>query len=237
MDAALMNIGLGLVTSLLGALLGGLWERGRRRRTVHRQASVFGVRPGEPCTIVLGSKHDAPLTAHRRDATAGIELAAFLAGLGCPVVVKDGSLRGGNGDRTEFCIGGPVGGANPRTGGHLAAHLPGVAIRPFEAAEDGVAIDVGGRLYRFDRGVQEYVLVARFTPAESSRPVVLFCGQSSVGNQAAIAFLRREYAQVMAAVPSVNRFCVLIRIGHIGTYLFHQAALEQDVSEAAFARH
>ncbi|MGX1916062.1 hypothetical protein ACWIID_45890 [Streptomyces phaeochromogenes] len=235
MDSALVNIGLGLLTSLLGGVLGWLWERGRRRRVVYRKAAFFGVRPGEPCLIVLGSKHDSPGSAHQRDARAGIELAVLLAGLGCQVAVEGGNLRGGNEDRTEFCIGGPVGGANPRTGGHLAAHLPGVTIRPFGTGEDAVAIDVGGRLYRFDRGTEEFALVARFTPPESTRPVLLVCGQSSVGNQAAITFLRREHAQVAAAVTSVHRFCVLIRIGHIDTYLFHRTSLEQDVSAAAFA--
>ncbi|MFJ3305054.1 hypothetical protein ACIPSA_18405 [Streptomyces sp. NPDC086549] len=236
MDAALANIALGLVTSLLGAVLGWLWRGGRRRRALYRKAAFFGVRPGERCLMVLGSKHGSPGNAHHRDARAGVELAVLLAELGCRVTVEGGTLLGGNGDRTEFCIGGPEGGANPRTGGHLAAHLPGVSIRPFGPGDDSVAIDVGGRLYRFDRGIQEYALVARFTPAESTRPVLLVCGQSSVGNQAAVEFLRREYAKVAAAVQSAQRFCVLIRIGHIDTYLFHQASLEGDVSRAAFGQ-
>ncbi|MFI6333510.1 hypothetical protein [Streptomyces sp. NPDC050535] len=230
----LLNVGIGLATSLLGAVLGRLWERGRRRRGLNRKAVFFGVRPGEDCLIVLGSKHGTPGSAHHRDARAGIELAVLLAEFGCRVAVEPGTLRGGNGDRTEFCIGGPVGGANPRTGGHLAAHLPGVAIRPFGSGDDAVAFAVGGQQYDFDRGVQEYALVARFTPVESTRPVILVCGQSSVANQAAVQFLRRDYAQVAASVASVHRFCVLIRVGHIGTYLFHRASLEGDVSAAAF---
>ncbi|MCM2422177.1 hypothetical protein [Streptomyces sp. RKAG293] len=220
----------------MGAVLGWLWERGRRRRALYRKADFFGVRPGEDCLIVLGSKYGTPGSAHHRDARAGIELAVLLAGLGCRVSVESGALRGSNGGRTEFCIGGPVGGANPRTGGHLAAHLPGVAIRPFGPGSDAVAITVGGRQYDFDHGVQEYVLVARFTPVESTRPVILVCGQSSVANQAAVEFLRRDYSQVAGAVGSVHRFCVLIRVGHIGTYLFHQASLERDVSVAAFGQ-
>ncbi|MGW8695690.1 hypothetical protein ACWGOK_01850 [Streptomyces eurythermus] len=134
-------------------------------------------------------------------------------------------------------MGGPLGGANPRTGGHLAAHLPGVTLHPYDSTNpDSVAIEVGGAKYLFDRGNEEYVLVAKFTPAESSKPVFVVCGQSSTAHLAAIHFMRREFAQGAKQLSSIDRFCVLIKVSDIGTYQHHRTALEQDVSAAAFAR-
>ncbi|GAA3539116.1 hypothetical protein [Streptomyces osmaniensis] len=122
------NIGIGLVTSLLGGVFVWLWERTKRTREVNRRAAFFGVRPGQTCLIVLGNKYNAPGTAHYRDVRAVVELSLLAGELGCKVAVESGDFRGSNGDRTEFCVGGPSGGANIRTGGHLAAHLPGVTM-------------------------------------------------------------------------------------------------------------
>src|SRR5690606_38773854 len=148
---------------------------------------------------------------------------------------ESGDFRGGNGDRTEFCVGGPIGGANIRTGGHLAAHLPGVVIHPYDGTHpDSVAIEVGGEKFLFDQGNQEYTLVAKFTPVESVCPVFLVAGQTSMANLAAIHFLRREYAQVARQLSSVERFCVLVKVSDIRTYEFHRARLEREVTAAAF---
>ncbi len=109
-----------------------------------------------------------------------------------------------------------------------------MTITPFSDRPDSVAFVVGEERYYFDRGHQEYAVVAKFTPPESSRPVVLVCGQSSVANQAAIHFLRREYAQVARSVASVDRYCLLVKVSHIDVYSFHRAGLERDVSAEAF---
>lgn len=226
---------LGLVTSLLGGGFVWLWERAKRARAVNKRAAFFGVRPGQTCLIVLGNKHNSPGVAHYRDIRAAMELALIAGELGCHVSVESGDFRGGNGDRTEFCVGGPIGGANIRTGGHLAAHLPGVVIHPYDGTHpDSVAIEVGGEKFQFDRGNQEYTLVAKFTPVESVCPVFVVAGQTSVANLAAIHFLRREYAQVARQLSSVERFCVLIKVSDIRTYEFHRAGLEREVTAAAF---
>ncbi|MEU3523585.1 hypothetical protein AB0E62_06920 [Streptomyces sp. NPDC038707] len=233
----LENIVIGLVTSLLGGAFVWVWERAKRTREVNRRAEFFGVRPGQACLVVLGSKYNSPGTTTHRDARAAMELAVLAGELGCDVLVETGAFRGSNGDRTEFCVGGPLGGANLRTGGHLAAHLPGVTLHPYDSTNpDSVAIEVGGEKYLFDRGNEEHVLVAKFTPAESSKPVFVVCGQSSTANLAAIHFLRREFAQVAKRLTAVDRFCVLIKVSDIGTYQHHRAALERDVSAAAFTR-
>ncbi|MFE4718830.1 hypothetical protein ACFRLW_20775 [Streptomyces sp. NPDC056728] len=237
MQSVIENIAIGLVTSLLGGGFVLLWERAKRARVVNKRAAFFGVRPGQTCLFVLGNKHNSPGTAHYRDVRAIVELALLAGELGCLVSVEPGDFRGGNGDRTEFCVGGPTGGANLRTGGHLAAHLPGVFIHPYEGSgPDSVAIEVGGEKFLFDRGNHEYALVAKFTPAESACPVFLVAGQTSMANLAAIHFLRREYAQVARRLSSVKRFCVLIKVSDIGTYEFHHAKLEREVTAAAFRR-
>ncbi|MER6260771.1 hypothetical protein ABT203_14505 [Streptomyces sp900105245] len=234
MLSVVANVAIGLLTSLVGLGLGSLWERGRRARALYRKAAFFGTRPGEHCVIVVGTKHGQPGTTQQRDLRAVVELTVLLAELGCRVSVESGDLRGSNGDRTEFCVGGPIGGSNPRTGGHLTAHLPGVTIAPFSDRPDSVAIVVGGQRYAFERGHQEYAVVAKFTPPESSRPVVLVCGQSSVANQAAVHFLRREYARVARSVASVDQYCLLVKVSHIDVYSFHRSVLERDVSAEAF---
>lgn len=231
--SVLANVAIGLLTSVLGGCLLWLWERGKRTRTLNKKGAFFGVRPGGTCLIVLGHQHDAPGAAHHRDVRAAVELAMLAGELGCQVTVESGDFRGGNGDHTEFCVGGPLG-SNARTAGHLAAHLPGVTIHPYSTREDSVAIAVGGEQYRFDRGNQAYALVAKFTPQESSRSVFLVCGQSAVSNQAAIHFLRREYQQVARQLASVERYCILIKASGIGTYDFHRAELVGDVTAAAF---
>ncbi len=234
--SALANIAMGLVTSLLGGGFVWLWERGKRTRTLNRKARFFGIRPGETCLVVLPNKHNAPGTAHHRDVQAVVQVAMLAGELGGHVVVASDSLRGSNGDRTEFCVGGPLGDANIRAGGHLAAYLPGVTLHPYSDRPDSVAFSVGGEQYLFDRGNAEYALVAKFTPQESSRPVVLVCGQSALANQAAIHFLRREYARVATEITSEERYCLLIKISDIRTYEFHRAVLERDISAAAFAQ-
>ena len=229
------NIALGLVTSVVGGGLAWLWQRARHIGYVNRKASFFRVRPGETCLAVLGGKHNAPTTAQYADIRAIIEFAMLAGELGCPIEVESGDFRGGSGDRTEFCVGGPLGGANPRAGGHLALYLPGVTIHPYGSGPDAAAFEVGGELYRFDHDNEEYALAAKFTPYGSDRPVLLVCGHSPLANQAAIHFLRREYVRLVRDLESTERYCLLIKISGMATYAHHHAVLERDVTAAAFA--
>jgi hypothetical protein len=100
-----------------------------------------------------------------------------------------------------------------------------------------VAFVVGGRSFFWERGNQEYALVARFTPAESSRPVIVICGQTAIANRAAIDFVKREYRTLSKLVASIDRFCLMVRVNSIATYGHEAAELACDVSEAAFTPH
>ncbi|MET9998626.1 hypothetical protein ACIPM5_29085 [Streptomyces microflavus] len=236
--SVIVNVLVGLATSLIGGACVWLWERSKRSRTVRRKAAFFGVVPGETCVIIIGNKHNLPDVTNRKDVRAIIEVATLAGQLGCDVVTESSNeYRGSNDARTEFCIGGPLGDANVRTGGHLAAHLPGVSILPYSQEAESAAFVVGGHRYLFEKGRLEYSLVAKFTPPESTHPVFLVCGHSSLANQAAIHYLKRHYRDVARSLNSLDRFCILIKVPDIGTYGFQAAALERDITRVAFARN
>ncbi|MEW2397372.1 hypothetical protein [Streptomyces sp. NPDC046862] len=233
----MVNVLVGLVTSFIGGGFVWLWERAKRARVLRRKADFFGLVPGETCFIVIGNKHNARGVADHKEIRAMIEVATLAGQLGCDVDTEAGDdFRGSNGDRTEFCVGGPLGDANPRTGGHLAAHVPGFSILPYGPGADSVTFVIGGHRYPWLKNEVEYAVVAKFTPPEATRPVLVVCGQSALANQAAIHFLKRDHRQVAESLDSVDRFCVLIKVAGIGTYGFQGASLERDVTDAAFTR-
>lgn len=235
--SVIVNVLVGLATSLIGGACVWLWERGKRSRVVRRKADFFGVVPGETCVIVIGNKYNLPDATNRKDVRAIIEVATLASQLGSDVVTESSNdFRGSNDARTEFCIGGPLGDANVRTGGHLAAHLPGVTILPYSEGPESGAFVVGGQRYLFEKDSLEFTLVAKFTPPEATRPVFLICGHSSLANQAAIHYLKRHHRDVARSLESLDRFCILIKVPAIGTYGFQAAALERDITREAFTR-
>ena len=127
MSSALLNITIGLATSIIGGGSVWLWQRVRNARLLRRKEIFFGLEPGGTCLIVMNNKANMVGSTHHHDVQAMIEIAALAGGVGSLVLIEScNEFHGINGDRTEFCIGGPGGGSNPRTGGHLAAHLPSV---------------------------------------------------------------------------------------------------------------
>ncbi len=235
--SVVVNVLVGLATSFIGGACVWLWERGKRSRLLRRKADFFGVVPGETCLVVIGNKHNRRDVATHKDIRAIIEVATLASQLGSDVVTESSNdFRGSNDNRTEFCIGGPLGDANVRTGGHLATHLPGFTILPWGPGPESVAFIVGGERYLWDKGNVEHALVAKFTPPQASRPVFLVCGQSSLANQAAIHYLKRDHRDVAASLSSTDRFCLIIKLAGIGTYGFQNATLERDVTDTAFTR-
>jgi len=235
-SAAVVNIVIGLATSVIAGGSVWLWGRAKNARVRRRQERFFGLAPGGTCLIVMNNKYNMPGSAHHNDVQAMIEIATLASGIGSAVSIEScNDFHGLNGDRTEFCVGGPAGGSNPRTGGHVAANLPGVTLRPYGPARpDSMAISVGGEEFRREPGSEEYALVAKFTPPGSTSPVIVICGQHSLANRAAIGYLKREYRQLSKILRSVDRFCIVVRAASVGTYGHQAAELAGDVTAAAF---
>lgn len=235
MSAVALNIVIGLVTTLLSG--GAVWARQRVKslRLLQRREAFFGLGRGGTCLIIMNSKWNTPGSSTHDDVHAMIEVATLAQELGCRISVRasDG-FHESNGERTEFCVGGPE--SNARTRGHLASQLPGVTVRPVRAGRrDSAAIVVGDQRFLLDEGTEEYVLVAKFTPPAATHPVILICGQTPITNRAATHFLKRDYREVSKVVASLDRFCVLLRVDSAGTYGYEATGFECGVSATAFA--
>jgi hypothetical protein len=238
-SSALVNIAIGLVTSVVGGAAVWLWQRVRNGSILRRQEAFFGLQPHGICLIVMNNTATKMGATHHNDVQTMIEVATLASGVGSAVLIEScNDFHEINGDRTEFCIGGPMGGSNPRTGAHLAAHLPGVRITPHDPARrNSLAIVVDGQEFRYDRGSEEHALVAKFTPPGSSRPVIVICGQSSIANRAAIHFLKREYRGLSKILSSTDQFCIIVRVTSSDAYGYQAAELAGDVSAVAFVSH
>src|SRR6516225_8751279 len=122
-SSVLANIAIGLVTSVIGGGAVWLWQRARNVRTLRRKERFFGIEPGGTCLIVMNNKYNMPGSTHHNDVHAMIEIATLASSIGSAVLIEScNDFQGVNGNRTEFCIGGPA--SNPRTAAHVAAHLP-----------------------------------------------------------------------------------------------------------------
>jgi hypothetical protein len=233
-SSVLANIAIGLVTSVIGGGAVWLWQRAGSVRALRRKERFFGIEPGGTCLIVMNNKYNMPGSTHHNDVHAMIEIATLASSIGSAVLIEScNDFQGVNGNRTEFCIGGPA--SNPRTAAHVAAHLPGITLRPFDRdLDESAAILVGDEQFRFIRNDQEYTLIAKFTPPAASRPVILICGQSSIANRAAVNYLKREYLNLSRSLSSTGKFCVVVRAVSTDAYGHQAAELAGDFSATAF---
>jgi hypothetical protein len=232
-SAVLLNIVIGLVTTVLsaGSVLG--WRHMKDARILHRKAVFFGLRPSGTCLIIMNNHWQKPGSTSHNDVHTMIEVTALAHEAGCQIsVLPADDVRESNGDRTEFCIGGPT--SNPRTAGHLASHLPGVKYRAYGTRRDSGAIVVGGKQFLLDRDRQEHALIAKFIPRHSNSPVFVIYGQRAIGNRAALHFLRREYGKLPKVIGSTERFCLIVRVTSADTYGYQAVELAADVTDSAF---
>jgi hypothetical protein len=231
-SGVLLNIVIGLVTSILSGSSVWLWQRADKARRSRRKAAFFGLHPGDTCLIVMNHRWNDTRSMHQNDVHALIAIGALATEAGARVSVKLGDdMRESNADRTEFCVGGPS--TNPRTAGHLAAHLPGISVSP--SRRDALAISAGKHRFAYERGERSHALVAKFTPATSTRPVILICGQSAIANRAAVHLLTRDYPRLGRTLASRDRFCLVLRVSSPDVYGHEMVEVAADVSDTAFA--
>jgi hypothetical protein len=232
-SSALINILIGLVTSVLSGTAVLLWRQAAGTRVLRRKAAFFGLRPGGNCLIVMNNHWQLPGSTSHDDVKVMLQAATLAqeAGSQVSLIMADKPPHQQE-SCVEFCIGGPF--SNPRTAAHLAAYLPSVRFRPISDKRSSGAIVVAGRQFTYKRGQQEYALIARFTPRHSSDPVFLICGQRSIDNLAAITFLKREYRLLSKSHGMGTDFCLVIRVISPDTYGYLAAQLEADVTAPVF---
>ncbi|WP_435642767.1 hypothetical protein ACR9VJ_07190 [Streptomyces sp. H49] len=233
MNDDVRNIVLGLVATGISASLGWLARTCLWRRKLRRKRAFFGLPENAEALLVVNRDPAAAEPAvHRFDVFALLELSALVKECGAHAdVVTQDEVRQGFGERAEFCVGGPA--SNRRTAAHMSALLPGlrITVEPEPVAERGT-FHIGGERYRRERGVAEYVLLARITAEDQARPVFLFCGQSAITNQAATRYLARHHER-LARRYGDGTFVLLLKVLNSQAYGPDVVARVADVTRAA----
>jgi hypothetical protein len=235
MTAMVVNVLVGLVTSLVTAAAVWLWQRARGSRVLRRKAALLGVTSGTPVVVAATSTWGDAGTTRLPDLQAVVRLAMAVTELGNQVAVRPAAeVRGVNREHVELCVGGPT--ANPRTAAHVASYLPGVTFTPFDAGDPGsLAIVVGGREFARERGVREHAIVARFVPAGTRHAVLVIAGQTAVTNQAAAELLCGQHRTLPRALGQAERFCLVLAVHHPDVYGPEAVEVVLDASDLAFA--
>ncbi|MGW3733590.1 hypothetical protein [Streptomyces sp. NPDC005148] len=169
---------------------------------------------------------------HRHAVFALLELSALIKDCSAHAqIVSHDTAQQGFGERTEFCVGGPV--SNRRMAAHLHSLLPGVKVNTEpEPGPDRGAFQIGTERYRAEKGIAEHVLLARLTAGQDARPVFLFCGQQAITNQAASRYLARNYEK-LSRKHGNNTFCLLLKVVNSQAYGSDVVELVADVTRAA----
>ncbi|MFJ4010537.1 hypothetical protein [Streptomyces sp. NPDC090026] len=234
MSDEIRDIVLGVATAGLCAAIGWLARTQLWRRRLRRRRVFFGMPEGSECALVVNREAGRDGSVHRFDVFALMELSALVRECGAhPQVVWHDTAQQGFGERTEFCVGGPV--SNRRTSAHLSSLLPGVRINTdTEPGPEQGSFQIGPDHYRMDPGVCEYVLLARLTTGQDARPVFLFCGQRAITNQAATRYLSRHHEK-LARKHGGGSFVLLLKVVNSRAYGPDVVEVVADVSRAAQA--
>lgn len=235
MSEVAVNILIGLLTSVLS---GGATLAYRRLHDVgarQRKAAFFGLEPGGECLVLLNDNWRRPGTTSHEDVYAITSAVALAREVGCRVALASAvDLSESNGNRSEFCIGGPV--SNPRTRAYLGTELPGAEFKPLSEQPDSGAIVAGTSRFFLEVGRRDYALVAKFTPLHATHPVFLVCGQTSIANHGAFNYLEANYRIVRETVNSLERFCIVLCIQNASTQGADATVLAADITTIAFNR-
>ena len=235
MSAVVLNVVVGLITSLISGGAVWVWGRARVTRRQRERARFFGLTPGDTCRIVAPQAFGIPRTVSKQDVFSIVELAKLMRDLRADLDVvssDDGSY--GVGDLTEFCVGGPS--ANMRTKSHLAHFLPGVTVLSYapDSQKPG-AIIVGREEFLREPDAREYVLVAKVRLPDNRRPLFLVCGQTGITNRAAAAYLRDNYRKISSAHGDRENWCLVLRVLAPSVYGYQMTEVAADVSASAFS--
>ncbi|MDI3404989.1 hypothetical protein [Streptomyces cavernicola] len=236
MNDDVRNIVLGVIATGVATAIGWFARTYLWRRRLRRKQRFFGLPENAECLLVVNeSAGSGSWTVARRDVFALLELYALIKDCGAKAqIVAHDAMQQGFGERTEFCIGGPV--SNQRMAAHLRTLLPGVEVdTSAEPGPDRGAIRVGGQAYRWERGVSEHVLLARLTGGRSApdaRPVFLASGQHSNTNHAAVRYLARNHTRLTRKYGD-GPFCLLLKVVNPEAYGPDVVELAADVTRAA----
>ncbi|MEY9876461.1 hypothetical protein ABH931_005971 [Streptacidiphilus sp. MAP12-33] len=201
------NIGLGVTSSAVSALLAWLVQTGLRRRRLERKRAFFGLHGGSEALLVVPRKAgttDNDRVIAQMDAYALMELSALVYECGGQYTVQPAhQIRQGIGDRAEFCIAGPS--VNERTAAHLKLKFPGFSHKTMDFV-------IGGETYLREPGVADHVLIARVAVGSQGQPTFLICGQTAVANLAAVRHLRHAYRELSHKHGTDSTFALLYKV-------------------------
>ncbi|WP_369372464.1 hypothetical protein [Streptomyces sp. cg36] len=226
MSDAVLNVVIGLITSVVSGGSVWAWKRVSTARALHQKQALLGLRPGLPCVIILNSHWQMPAVTEHSDVYAIIELAMLAEEAGCAFSLVAADAPELNGDRTELSIGGL--GSNRRNVEYLARHLPGVKVNPRGD------FSVGAECFPHTYGRTDHALVAKFTPRQSAQPVLMIMGQSAIANRAAVHLLKHDYKRLVREIQSLDRFCLMLRVDAADTYGYQAVEVATDLSAVAF---
>ncbi|MDJ1132802.1 hypothetical protein [Streptomyces iconiensis] len=236
MDENLRDIVMGVLVAGITATAGWFARTYLWRRKLQRKQRFFGLPEHAECLLVVNRDAGTNEWAvARHDVFALLELSALIKDCGAQAdVVSHDAAQQGFGERTEFCLGGPV--SNRRMAAHLQSLLPGVQVNAdHEPGPDRGAFTIGSERYRLENGTAEYVLLARLTAGqnENARPVFLICGQRSITNQAASRYLARNHVRLARKHGQNGNFCLLLKVVNSQAYGPDVVELVADVTRTA----
>ncbi|WP_240649468.1 hypothetical protein [Streptomyces sp. Z26] len=240
MTENLREIVLGVLVAGVAGTVGWLARTYLWRRRLRRRQRFLGLPDNSECVLVVNrDAGTSDWAVARHDVFALLELSALVKDCDAHAdIVAHDSAHQGFGDRTEFCVGGPV--ANRRMAAHLQSLLPGVAVNTeMEPGPDRGAFSIGGERYALENGTAEYVLLARLTAGQAapgSRPVFLFCGQRSITNQAAARYLARHHEKLARKHGLDGDFCLLLKVVNSQAYGPDVVELVADVTRTATSK-
>jgi hypothetical protein len=233
-SSVVVNVAIGLLTSIVSGGLVWVWQRLSRFRRQSRRAAFLGLSGAGECVIVIGHQMNNPHGIHRADVNALVEVASIVNDVGARFrILQPDQFQEGAGGCVEFCLNGPD--SNSRTAGHLATHLPGVTFKPYEPGRrDSIAIAAGNLQFIRERTQREYVVLAKITPGPASRPVFLLAGQTAVANHAAAHYMRSNLDKMRRDYGVDRRFCLILAVDRPEVYGHESVRLERDISDLAF---